>query len=730
MLRAALPPPGPLVWVFSPPQCMMTRMLLSTGLRKFLPILLPACGMLCCFLSLPRQDAGSPQPVGVGGPGGCDWVVTPVGAQTQRRSRCSALPQAGTVHLHPGCGAGRRPPAALLHHQQRGAALVPPELLHPVAERVPCPRWVRGVASRCPEGCGSGLPPGSSPHTVPPSRPLELGLPLLQSVPRLPHALCLLLHRVGGLCRIQEGHHGQGVRDVGGAAAADTAGAGHGLGGLRHRQQQCGQPPVALWWVLSGCTGALLAPAGQDQTLVLKGRRDARCCWSDPAVSADLWEYYLPYLYSCISLFGVLLLLLCTPFGLSTMFTVTGKLLVKPRVRCRPPPGSHCPSLGACGPRGCLVCHPAHGVAFTAAHGLLAHPQLLEDLDEQLSCTRLEEAAVSRRISSGGCPARLLARSGGGSGQTGVPSAPPHGSPQPPRAPRCLFPGRQSFLLAELERGAAARAVLRHPEQEAEAGAAAPSVALAEEPGLPPGHAGPPGADGECPSRGSWGSSLSPSPTALTPSLLLPGHLRAHRLLPRPGAAAGRCCDATGHPGTWVGEQGTARSCVPCWPGDRSPTTCPLLSRQDASLGQVSFSIFGSFGAALQVVLIFYLMVSSVVGFYSSPLFTRLLPEWQDTPLTKIIGNCVSLLVLSSALPVFSRTLGITRFDLLGDFGRFNWLGNFYIVFLYNMGFAGLTTLCLVKKVSWAVQAELICAFGLHKLPLPVTRSRPLGKPC
>ncbi|NWZ96699.1 LMBRL protein, partial [Nesospiza acunhae] len=67
-----------------------------------------------------------------------------------------------------------------------------------------------------------------------------------------------------------------------------------------------------------------------------------------------LWEYYLPYLYSCISLFGVLLLLLCTPFGLSTMFTVTGKLLVKPR--------------------------------------------LLEDLDEQLSCTRFEEAAVSHRI--------------------------------------------------------------------------------------------------------------------------------------------------------------------------------------------------------------------------------------------------------------------------------------------------------------------------------------------
>uniref|UniRef100_A0A8C4TM30 Limb development membrane protein 1 n=1 Tax=Erpetoichthys calabaricus TaxID=27687 RepID=A0A8C4TM30_ERPCA len=42
----------------------------------------------------------------------------------------------------------------------------------------------------------------------------------------------------------------------------------------------------------------------------------------------DLWEFYLPYLYSCISLMGGLLLLLCTPVGLSRMFTVMGQLLV------------------------------------------------------------------------------------------------------------------------------------------------------------------------------------------------------------------------------------------------------------------------------------------------------------------------------------------------------------------------------------------------------------------
>uniref|UniRef100_A0A8C2X8N5 Limb development membrane protein 1-like n=1 Tax=Cyclopterus lumpus TaxID=8103 RepID=A0A8C2X8N5_CYCLU len=144
---------------------------------------------------------------------------------------------------------------------------------------------------------------------------------------------------------------------------------------------------------------------------------------------------------------------------------------------------------------------------------------------------------------------------------------------------------------------------------------------------------------------------------------------------------------------------------------------------EDPHLGMASFSMFGSLGAAVQVVLILYLMVSSVVGFYSSPLFTGLLPRAQDTNLTQIIANCVSLLILSSALPVFSRTLGITRFDLLGDFGRYNWLGNFYIVFLYNMLFAGLTSASLIKTVTWAVQRELIRAFGLHRLPLTVSRS-------
>ncbi|XP_035747299.1 limb region 1 protein homolog isoform X3 [Egretta garzetta] len=135
-------------------------------------------------------------------------------------------------------------------------------------------------------------------------------------------------------------------------------------------------------------------------------------------------------------------------------------------------------------------------------------------------------------------------------------------------------------------------------------------------------------------------------------------------------------------------------------------------------IGSASLSTFGFVGAALEIILIFYLMVSSVVGFYSLRFFENFTPRKDDTTMTKIIGNCVSILVLSSALPVMSRTLGITRFDLLGDFGRFNWLGNFYIVLSYNLLFAIMTTLCLVRKFTSAVREELLKALGLDKLHL------------
>ncbi|AWP20528.1 putative limb region 1 protein -like isoform 2 [Scophthalmus maximus] len=145
----------------------------------------------------------------------------------------------------------------------------------------------------------------------------------------------------------------------------------------------------------------------------------------------------------------------------------------------------------------------------------------------------------------------------------------------------------------------------------------------------------------------------------------------------------------------------------------------------DRGIGNTSLSTFGVAQAVLEIILMFYLMVSSVVGFYSLRVFEGLTPSKDDTTMTTIIGCCVSILVLSSALPVMSRTLGITRFDLLGDFGRFNWLGNFYIVLSYNLLFAVVTTLSLIRKFTSAVREELLKALGLDKLQLSNSPSDP-----
>jgi hypothetical protein len=45
----------------------------------------------------------------------------------------------------------------------------------------------------------------------------------------------------------------------------------------------------------------------------------------------NLWSYYLPFLYSCISFLGVLMLLVCTPLGFVRLFDVVSQFLIKPQ---------------------------------------------------------------------------------------------------------------------------------------------------------------------------------------------------------------------------------------------------------------------------------------------------------------------------------------------------------------------------------------------------------------
>ena len=53
-----------------------------------------------------------------------------------------------------------------------------------------------------------------------------------------------------------------------------------------------------------------------------------------------------------------------------------------------------------------------------------------------------------------------------------------------------------------------------------------------------------------------------------------------------------------------------------------------------------------------------YIMSASVVGFYSLPFFGRIRPVYLETSMVHIILNSSVLLILSSALPILSRTLG------------------------------------------------------------------------
>ncbi|CAH1405306.1 unnamed protein product [Nezara viridula] len=124
------------------------------------------------------------------------------------------------------------------------------------------------------------------------------------------------------------------------------------------------------------------------------------------------------------------------------------------------------------------------------------------------------------------------------------------------------------------------------------------------------------------------------------------------------------------------------------------------------TLGLTSLSKLGSLGASIEVVVIVYLAVASLVGLYTFPFLAKIRPRAHRTPLSLLIANCALLLILSSALPLLCRILGITNVDLLGHFGNIEWLGNFKIVFTYNIIFAGVTSLCLINLLTAPVCKE------------------------
>lgn len=284
----------------------------------------------------------------------------------------------------------------------------------------------------------------------------------------------------------------------------------------------------------------------------------------------DVWKFYLPYLYSRVSLLGAVMLLLCTPLGFARMFTVIGELVLKPK--------------------------------------------FLRNLDDEIQMVRFEEASLCRRLEENTSHKRIA-----------------NGHMTSDELKLMLDETQKERL--ELEKQQKTWSVRRNLGY----------------------------------------------PLVMLLLLMLTG----------------------------ISVIMVTQNSFELLIGIR---TLPVGTKE-MMLGIASLSILGPVGACLEISLILYLMLACVVGFYSLPGFRRLKPRLHDTSMTQTIGNCVVLLILSSALPVLSRILGLTNFDLLGNFGQLEWLGNFYIVLSYNLVFAVAATLCLVTKFTSSMRAEL-----LHRL--------------
>lgn len=80
--------------------------------------------------------------------------------------------------------------------------------------------------------------------------------------------------------------------------------------------------------------------------------------------------------------------------------------------------------------------------------------------------------------------------------------------------------------------------------------------------------------------------------------------------------------------------------------------------KQQFTLGITSLSKLGPIGAAIEVLIILYLCVASLVGFYTMPFMNSIRPQRLKTSLSQLIVNCALVLILGSALPLLSRILG------------------------------------------------------------------------
>ncbi|CAH2012803.1 unnamed protein product [Acanthoscelides obtectus] len=307
---------------------------------------------------------------------------------------------------------------------------------------------------------------------------------------------------------------------------------------------------------------------------------------SDIQTILNLWTYYLPFLYSCISFFGVVILLVCTPLGFVRLFDVVGEFLVQPR--------------------------------------------FLRDLDEEYDACAMEEEWLRRQLRKAQLQGEDVEECLGGGRKT---------------AEEAGDEGDERF---EMKATVIGRKLMQVETR-----------------------------------RKLLDKQRRTSP--LQRNVIYP--LAVLVLLGL----------------TMIAVLMVIQNTLSFLIGIKA---LPSSSKQ-FTLGVSSLSRLGPWGACLEIVLIVYLIVTSSIGLYTAPCARRFRPKKRATPFTLLIANCALLLVVSSALPLLAKILGITNFDLLGDFGSIEWLGNFKLVLLYNLSFATAATACVFNKFTAKVRREL-----------------------
>jgi hypothetical protein len=125
-------------------------------------------------------------------------------------------------------------------------------------------------------------------------------------------------------------------------------------------------------------------------------------------------------------------------------------------------------------------------------------------------------------------------------------------------------------------------------------------------------------------------------------------------------------------------------------------------------LGQTSLSALGLLGVTVEVLLVDLIYLLFWQHLYSIPFIRKFLPKIRDTPISHLIINCGLYVILSSALPLLVKVLGITNFDLLGNYGRIKWLRSFFIIFVVNLIFGFGAALCIFNRVTQKAREETI----------------------